>query len=91
MIAFAAEGERPGDPFVVLPAVSWLAYTVDRLGTSEEEPDHELLVSCTETFQLNAVSVARPLFSPCRELNVHRLVFHGRWYLALGLPKLPAH
>ena len=33
MIAFAARGERPGDPSVVLPAVSWLAYTVDRLGT----------------------------------------------------------
>jgi hypothetical protein len=45
VIGFAAGGERPGGPSVVLPAVSWLAYSVDRLGTFEAGPDHVPLVS----------------------------------------------
>ena len=73
MIAFAVEGERPGDLSVVSPAVSWLAYTADRLRTFEARSEDVPLVSCLEAFQLNAVC-GWPLFSPCRDRNVHRLV-----------------
>ena len=33
-------------------------------------------MSCSETFQLNAVC-SSPLFSPCRDRDVHRLVPDG--------------
>jgi hypothetical protein len=77
VIAFAAGGERPGDPSVGSSGVSWPAYTVDRLGTFEAGPEHVPLVSCTETFQLNAVC-GSALFSPCRDQNVHRLAREER-------------
>jgi hypothetical protein len=63
VIAFAAGGERPGDPSVVLPAVSWLAYTGARLATGDPDQERLSLVSCSETFQLNAVCGLAPILS----------------------------
>ena len=68
-----AGGERPEDPSVESAGVSWLAYTADRLGTFEAGPEHVPLVSCSESFPLNAVC-GSPLFSSCRDRDVHRPV-----------------
>jgi len=78
------------DPSVGLSGVSWLTYTAYRLGTFEARSEDVPLVSCLEAVQLNAVC-GSPLFSPCRDRNVHRLVLDGRWYLAPGLLGVAAH
>jgi hypothetical protein len=85
VIAFAAGGERSGDPSVVLSAVSWLAYTADRLGMFDAGPGPVPLVSRSVTFRLKAVC-GSPLFSPCCDRNVHRLVLDGTMVPGRGPP-----